>query len=201
MAMISGHSRVLASGVNFEEFVNAPEFYGRRLELVKGSVIEKAPGSLKESYLVVFLTALLGTATETVGGRLLISPFVMRLKEQMRSPNIIYIAPENEGRLLHNYLDGPADLAIEVVSRGSEAVDRGDKFEEYEAGGVREYWLLDPQRQEALFYIRDQDGLFRPAILEEGVFTSQVLPAVRLRVEWLWNQPPIMEILRGWNLV
>ena len=153
--------------------------------------------------MVVFLATLLKLVAEANGGRVLADQFLMRLEDQARGrePDILYIAPENEGRLLHNYLDGPADLAIEVVSPGSEAVDRGTKFEEYEAGGVREYWLLDPHRREALFYIRDQDGLFRPGALQNGVFQSQVLPVVQLRVEWLWEQPPILEILRGWNLV
>ena len=127
----------------------------------------------------------------------------MRLEEPQRGrePDIIYVAPENESRLLSNYLDGPADIAIEVISRGSEAVDRGDKFEEYEAGGVREFWLLDPHRREALFYIRDEQGLFRPGVVQDGVFQSAVLPIVRLRVEWLWKQPPIMDILREWKLI
>ncbi len=129
--------------------------------------------------------------------------FLMRLEEQQRGrePDIIYVAPENEPRLLANYLDGPADIAIEAISRGSEAVGRGNKFEEYEAGGVREFWLLDPNRREALFYIRDENGLFRPGVVRDGVFQSAVLPMVKLRVEWLWEQPPILGILREWNLI
>ena len=88
---------------------------------------------------------------------------------------------------MDNYLDGPADLAIEVVSPGSEAVDRGAKFEEYERGGVREYWLLDPHRREVLFYVRDQSGLFRAGAIKNGEFQSQVLPTVKLRIEWFWK--------------
>ena len=127
----------------------------------------------------------------------------MRLEDQQRGrePDIIYVAPENEGRLLDNYLDGPADLAIEVVSPGSEAVDRGDKFKEYERGGVREFWLLDPHRREALFYIRGENGLFRAGAIHNGEYQSQVLPLVKLRVERLWEQPIAIEILRGWNLI
>ena len=196
-------ARTLASGLSFDEFVNAPQFQGRHVEWVEGEVIEKMSVSLTHSLLVVFLSTLLNLVAETEGGHVLSAQFLMRLEDQQRGrePDIIYVAPENEARLLANYLDGPADLAIEVVSPGSEAVDRGDKFEEYERGGVREFWLLDPQRREALFYIRDSDGLFRAGVIQDGEFQSTVLPTVKLRVEWLWEQPPIMEILRGWNLV
>lgn len=196
--------RVVASGFSFDEFVNAPQFHGRHVEWVEGEVIEKMSVSLKHSLLVVFLTKLLGLVTElNNGGRVLADQFLMRLEDQQRGrePDIIYVAPENESRLLSNYLDGPADLAIEVISRGSEAIDRGAKFEEYESGGVREFWLLDPHRREALFYIRDEEGLFRPGVVQDGVYQSTVLPLVRLRVEWLWEQPPIMDILREWKLI
>ena len=203
-AITLSYGRVVASGLSFDEFVNSPQFHGRRVEWVEGEVIEKMSVSLTHSLLVVFLTKLLGLVAElNSGGQIMADQFLMRLEDQQRGrePDIIYVAPENESRLLSNYLDGPADLAIEIISRGSEAVDRGAKFEEYERGGVREFWLLDPNRQEALFYVRQSDGLFHPGVVQDGVFQSAVLPTVRLRIEWLWQQPPIMDILREWNLI
>ena len=197
------NGRIVARGLSFDEFILAPQFNGRHVEWVEGEVIEKMSVSLTHSLLVVFLATLLRIVAEQEGGQVLADQFLMRLEDQERGrePDIIYVAPENESRLLSNYLDGPADLAIEVISRGSEVVDRGAKFEEYERGGVREFWLLDPHRREALFYIRDEDGLFRPGLIQDGVYQSAVLPLVRLRVEWLWEQPPIMDILREWNLL
>lgn len=194
---------VRASAMSFDEFINAPQFEGRHVEWVAGEVTEKMSVSLTHSLLVVFLATLLKLVAETEGGRVLADQFLMRLEDQERGrePDIIYVAPENESRLLARYLNGPADLAIEVISRGSEVVDRGAKFEEYERGGVREFWLLDPHRREALFYVRDAEGLFRPGLIQDGVYQSAVLPTVRLRIEWLWEQPPIMDILRQWNLI
>ena len=124
--------------------------------------------------------------------------FEMRLEGQRYGIDIIYVAPENEHRVLENHLDGSAELVIEIVSPNREAVG---KFKEYERGGVREFWLLDPHRREALFYVRDEGGLFRAGAIQNGEYQSQMLPTVKLRIEWLWEQPPIMEILRGWNLI
>ncbi|WP_460995814.1 Uma2 family endonuclease [Spirosoma harenae] len=39
------------------------------------------------------------------------------------------------------------DLAIEILSKGTAKRDRGIKFEDYAAYGIREYWLVDPTRQ------------------------------------------------------
>ena len=53
------------------------------------------------------------------------------------------------------FLDGPADLVIEVISDDSVTRDRVEKFDEYLEAGVREYWVIDPRpgQQRALFYV------------------------------------------------
>jgi Uma2 family endonuclease len=47
----------------------------------------------------------------------------------------------------------PADLAVEIVPTESRLRDRGQKLAEYEMGGVREYWIIDPERRQAAFYV------------------------------------------------
>ena len=50
-------------------------------------------------------------------------------------------------------MDGPADVVIEIISTGSRSTDRRTKFAEYEQLGVPEYWLIDPLRRQAEFYV------------------------------------------------
>jgi len=83
------------------------------------------------------------------------------------------------------------------------ARDRGDKFLEYEKGGVKEYWLIDPIRQLAEFYRLD-NGVYRLAPVDnDGIYRSIVIAGVWLRVDWLWQEPlpPLMSILKEWGLV
>ena len=113
-----------------------------------------------------------------------------------RSPDIMFVRAERLERVLDQFLDGPADLAIEIVSPGSEATDHGDKFFEYEKGGVAEYWILDPHREVADFYIRDQTGVFRSAnVPPDGAFASVVVEGLVVHVDWFWEQPPVKTIL------
>ncbi|MEZ5301901.1 MAG: Uma2 family endonuclease [Verrucomicrobiales bacterium] len=84
----------------------------------------------------------------------------MRARFPGREPDIIFVASENLGRIKNAFLDGPADLAVEVISPESQGRDRGDKFYEYQAGGVREYWIIDPERQVAEFYRLNDRDLF-----------------------------------------
>ena len=81
--------------------------------------------------------------------------------------------------------------------------DRGEKFYEYEQAGIREYWLLDPDREQAEFYRLSTRGIYELARLEDGVFESEVLPGLRLEAAWFWQDPlpPLLSILKLWKLV
>jgi Uma2 family endonuclease len=123
-------------------------------------------------------------------GVVLSAPFQMKL-ERGREPDLLFVAQEHLERLKETYLDGPADLVVEIVSPGPDSVerDRGKKFYEYAQGGVPEYWLIDPQARWAEFY-RLTEEHYRPAFSgEEGVYRSEALPGFWLRVKWLWQEP------------
>jgi hypothetical protein len=49
------------------------------------------------------------------------------------------------------------DLIVEVISKGTAARDRGIKYEDYAAHGVKEYWIIDPDRQTAEQYLLDHE--------------------------------------------
>ena len=162
-------------------------------EWVDGEVIMTSPASLPHQDLGDFLTAVLRII---VGrgklGRIISAPFQMRLRavSRGREPDILFVAKEHLDRLHRTYLDGPADLAIEITSPESFARDRGDKFVEYEAAGVLEYWLLDPDRRRAEFYQLDENGRYRSILSgDQGEYQCRVIPSLRLRVEWLWQEP------------
>jgi Uma2 family endonuclease len=93
---------------------------------------------------------------------------------------------------------------VEIVSPESKVRDRGEKFYEYEAAGVGEYWLIDPDRQQAEFYRLGAGGHYRLFTADaEGIYQSEVLPGLWLRVEWLWQEPlpKVLDVLREMELI
>lgn len=118
-----------------------------------------------------------------------IAPFQMRLANSGREPDLLYVKTANCDRLRHTYLDGPADLVVEIISPESIGRDRGDKFFEYEEAGIPEFWLLDPQTQRAEFYQLNEAGRYQPIQPVEGVYRSAQLSGFWLREEWLWQEP------------
>jgi Uma2 family endonuclease len=176
-------------------------------EWVNGEVIVLTPASYRHQDIITFLASLIRFFVEAhQRGCVLTAPFQMKLGPDLpgREPDLVFIAREHLDRLKSTYLDGPADLVVEIISPDSRARDRGAKFYEYEQGGVREYWLLDPLRHQAEFYQLALDGIYRAAPLgADGRYYSAVLDGLWLEVDWLWQEPLplLLTVLRAWGLV
>ncbi|NUQ38607.1 MAG: Uma2 family endonuclease [Caldilineales bacterium] len=172
-------------------------------EWVDGAILMTSPASNEHQDLVRFLTTILSVFVEAHAlGVIRPAPFQMKLTHG-REPDLLFVAAQHQNRLHSSYLDGPADLVIEIISPESVSRDRGEKFIEYEAGGVPEYWLLDPQRCWAEFY-HLQGERYRLAFAGgEGEYHSTVLPGFGLRVQWLWQQPlpRVLDVLRDLGLI
>ena len=156
------------------------------------------PASKQHQGIVDFLVRLVGTFAEAHDlGTVISAPFQMRLPCSGRQPDLLFVASEHLSRLKDTYLEGPADLAVEAVSPESAGRDRGDKFYEYEPGGIPEFWLVDPEHRRAEFYQLGSDGLYQLVAADEtGVYRSRVLPGFWLRVAWLWEPPRVLDALR-----
>ena len=190
--------------MSFAEFLEWCD--GTWAEWVDGEIVMASPASVQHQQIGGLLEKILGLFVEAHNlGVVLRAPFAMRMKELARSrePDLLFITQARIHLLQKNYLDGPADLAVEIVSPESIGRDRGEKFVEYERVGIREYWLLDPERRTAEFYELGADGRYHLALLDSDLFRSQVVPGFWLRTGWLWQTPPppALELLRELKVV
>jgi Uma2 family endonuclease len=175
-------------------------------EWVDGEIVMMAPVADSHSDLSSFLLTLIRVFVDTGRlGRVLAEPYQMKTGPDLpgRSPDILFVRNEHRSSVTKHFLNGPADLVVEIISPDSRHRDRVEKFEEYQQGGVSEYWLLDPNRQKADFYTRGADARFRPIEIADGTFRSVVLAGLWLKVDWLWQDPlpPVTDIIKQWGLV
>jgi Uma2 family endonuclease len=186
---ISG-GEIIATGVSFEEYLE--KYAGIHCELVGGNVIKMSPASQRHNHIIIYTSVLLGAYFELRPiGVVITQPFTQRLPnvEPKREPDLLVVLKTNPHQLKETYMDGPADICIEVVSPDSVGRDHGDKFAEYEAGGVGEYWILDPIREESRFYRRNETGIFiRQEEDDQGNYRTPALPGLVLHVPILWQE-------------
>jgi Uma2 family endonuclease len=189
--------RIIAENVSADEYMQ--QYAEHFNEWVNGKVISLSPihtdhnaltryaGNLLEAY---FTLRPIGVFEE--------APFVMsELKAgHKREPDLLVVLNENLNRLKKTYLEGPADICIEVVSPATAAADYGAKFLEYELEGVREYWRWDKDRQEAAFYRLENEKYVRITPDQDGNYRTPLLPDFVLHVPTLWEEklPDILEI-------
>jgi Uma2 family endonuclease len=119
----------------------------------------------------------------------------MYLGDRARVPDLMFVRAARLNRVGRRRLDGPADLAIELISDDSVERDNEEKLGEYAAAGVTEYWVLDARddapdlRPPAFYHL--VDGVYQPIPLDaEGRLWSTVVDGFWLRPELLEQDPP-----------
>ena len=61
--------------------------------------------------------------------------------------------------------------------------------------GVTEYWIFDPVNQTADFFVLENGRYERRHADAEGVYRSAALSAFWLKTSWLWERPPVRQLL------
>jgi Uma2 family endonuclease len=184
-------NNVIASNVSLEDYME--HYAADHCEWVEGYVIKMSPSSIEHTDLLKYLVHLLDAFFELRPiGRLIVQPFVMRLPafpRRRREPDLLIVLNSNPHKVERTYMDGPADICIEIVSEESIQRDHGDKFDEYEQGGVPEYWILDPLRNEARFYRLNETGRYiRQSEDAQGNYRTPALHGLAVHVPTLWQE-------------
>lgn len=192
-----------ADAVSYEDFLRA--YDGVRAEWVDGKVVEMSPQTDRHLLIWGFLyKAISGfVAQKGIGGLVGQAGFQVRLSPKVaREPDVFYLAPENEHRFKRTFVDGPVDLAVELISPDSRVRDRRDKFVEYARNGVREYWIIDPDA-ETVEVFRLASGAYEPVPLGNPPrVTSEVIPGLWIDPAWMWtDKPNEWAAFREWGLI
>jgi Uma2 family endonuclease len=114
----------------------------------------------------------------------------VRLRQGLRrNPDIVFVENSRRSIIQKTYVDGAPDLVVEFVSPESSIRDWHEKFIEYEAAGVREYWIIDRENQRLAVYYLDEDRRYQPIAPKDGKFHSRVLPGFWVKIDWFWQGP------------
>ena len=164
-------------------------------EWVDGEVTIFMPATARHDQIVGFLLTLMRFIVDLRDlGRVFSEPFEMKLREgrSYREPDLLFVASEHLHRIDARRLTGPADLVVEVLSEDDPNRDLVEKFQEYEAAGIPEYWIVEGRegRAGAWLYAIDPDGRYAPVpVGPDGRLHSRVMPGSWLDAVWLKADP------------
>lgn len=151
--------------LTYDDFLLFPDD-GRRHELIDGAHYVTPSPNQRHQELVARLHLSLGVFLEDRpdSGRLFLSPFdVVFSFHDVVEPDLVFVAPDQLDILTAQNIQGTPALVIEVLSPSTRTRDREVKCRLYDRAGVREYWLVDPDRNSVTVYRRATDGAF-PAV-------------------------------------
>lgn len=182
----------------FAEFLELVQ-EDQKADLLDGVIYLASPESTDHNDLLFWLGTVVRLFVEERRlGCLTINKVAYRLSSKNSpEPDLGFVAAGRVDRIKHGYVDGPPDLAIEIVSPESADRDYENKRKRYEEAGVGEYWIIDPLDSVATFLVREGDA-FVERLPVDHIYRSNILDGFELDVRWLWQRPlpPTLPIVR-----
>lgn len=128
---------------------------GKRAELIDGQIYYMAPPGRKQQHIVGQLFRRIADYIDSSGGTCqpYIAPFAVFLNEDDKN----YVEPDisvicRPDKLTDKGCVGAPDWILEIVSPGSRHMDYMIKLFKYRTAGVKEYWIVDPDKNRITVY-------------------------------------------------
>ncbi len=172
--------------LTYDDYVLIPED-GQRHEILDGEhCVSPAPRIRHQNVSSNLHTELGPFIKRHRLGRLLTAPTdVVLSPHDVAQPDLLFISIKRLGIITEANVQGAPDLVIEILSERTRRQDEGLKREIYERYGVREYWMLDPDRNSIRVYRRIGNRLRLVAELSAAagdVLTTPLLPGLEIRL-------------------
>lgn len=144
--MVDKLTSLLADEAALRETFYAQITENDKAEFINGEVIFHSPVKYRHNGVVRRLLILMDTYVQGHGlGSVGVEKLLISLTRNDYEPDLCYFGTDKVATLEPDQMRFPAPaLAVEVLSKATEANDRGVKFDDYAAHGVAEYWIIDP---------------------------------------------------------
>lgn len=132
-----------------------------RAELIGGQLYAMAPPNRIHQKLVFQLGKTLANYIDKHQGKCEVyhAPFAVNLDgedEDWVEPDLSVIC--DKSKLTDRGCSGAPDFIIEVVSPSSRRMDYNKKIALYSEAGIREYWIVDPEKERTTVYRYEEDA-------------------------------------------
>jgi len=173
-----------------------------KAEFIDGQVIMHSPAMARHILATKHLAVLLNThVVEHDLGMVTIEKALICLTRNDFEPDIAFFKGFRAANIQPTLMEFPApDFVVEVLSPGTEAVDRGIKMHDYAKHGIGEYWLVDCKNQLIERYLlKPGSGVYELSAKHEcgTEVASSVIEGFRIPVAAIFDEKAQHEALRS----
>jgi Uma2 family endonuclease len=172
----------------------------RKADLIDGVIYMASPENIDANELFCWLLTIMHVYVEEKKlGRIFGSRVACRLDDRNApEPDILFVGNDHADRIERGGVEGPLDLAIEIVSPESAERDYEKKRKQYQRFRVPEYWIIDEEEQKILLLRRNARGRYQEVAPKRGKLHSEALSGFWLDPNWLWQEPRprVLEIVQ-----
>lgn len=131
-----------------------------RAELIDGQIYYQAAPSDSHQAILGDLYLKIGNYINSKGGKCKVrfAPYAVFLSENNKNylePDLMVIC--DDSKITEEGCKGAPDLVIEVVSPSTRNMDYGKKLFLYRTTGIREYWIVDKNKNMIMVYDFEKD--------------------------------------------
>lgn len=132
--------------VTYDDYLTLPAD-GRRYEIIEGELyMTPAPVTEHQRILGRLFRLLDEFVRKNNLGEVFVAPTdVVLSMTDVVQPDILFISKGHSHIITKKNIISAPDLVIEIISEGTETIDRTMKKTLYEKYGVKEYWIVDPE--------------------------------------------------------
>jgi len=187
-----------------EENKKRKKFYeemkeGDKVEFINGEIFFNSPVKLEHNQCQKLLLNLLDNFVRVnklgyVGNE----KIMISLTRNDYEPDICFFNKLISNNFNPKQMQFPApDFIVEVVSPSTENNDRIIKFEDYAAHGIKEYWIVEPEKKIIEQYVLDKEKYDLFIKSDNGLIKSKAIPGFEIPIEAVFNEEENLKVLKN----
>ena len=183
----------------YDDYLNWPE--DERVELIDGKIYFMAAPSQKHQELLLEMGTRFNNYLHGKKCDVIVAPFDVRIdfligNDSVVQPDVLVVC-DKEKLADGKSLKGAPDFIIEVVSPSNRSHDFVRKYNKYLEVGVREYWIVDPMKEEvSVNLLTDDKTHYLTNIFKKGdEIKVTILDDLTINITHLFDGYPGKEIV------
>lgn len=190
MAMVRAAGELQKVVLTYDDYLRLPND-GKRYEILEGEIFVSPSPVTKHQIISANLLAILHqhVRRHKLGVVLSAPTDVVLSYTNVVQPDLLFVSNARKNIITEKNIQGAPDLIVEILSETSAEQDRTAKKQIYARHGVKEYWLIDPDRETVEVYkLEPKRRVFQhiATYQRDEILQSSLFPQWEITLAELW---------------